>query len=68
MAVKHIIFAQKNVKNNLNLGPNSTHVLREKAMQGLRLAIGLTARESGRLLDQEFAVLSGWPECGPLYP
>ena len=43
MEVKHTIFAQKNVKNNLNLGPNSTHVLREKAVQGLRLAIGLTA-------------------------
>ena len=47
MQAKHTIFAQKNVKNNLNLGPNSTHVLREKAVQGLRLAIGLTAGNQG---------------------
>ena len=29
---KHIIFAQKNAKNNLNFGLNSMHVSRKKAL------------------------------------
>ena len=47
MEVKHTIFAQENVKNNLNLGPNSMHVLPKNAVQGLRLAIGLTTGNQG---------------------
>jgi uncharacterized protein YcsI (UPF0317 family) len=47
MAVKHTIFAQKNVKNNLNLAPNSMQVLPKKAVQGLRLAIRLTTGNQG---------------------
>jgi hypothetical protein len=48
MEAKHTIFAQKNVKNNLNLGPNSMRVSRKKAVSSLRLAIGNMCRCEAR--------------------
>ena len=52
MEAKHTIFAQKNAKNSLNFGLNSMRVSREKAVSGLRLAIGLAAQAIGHWIGK----------------